>query len=45
MVVGLRSVAQLTLGTHFSGFLGITELYNLSKLGNPNDHYVIPGNE
>ena len=27
--VGLRSVGQLSLEAHFSGFLGITEVYNL----------------
>ena len=29
MVVGLRSVAQLTLSRHFSDIRGITEVYNL----------------
>ena len=29
MVVGLKSVGQLTLDVHFSGFKGITEVYNL----------------
>ena len=43
MVVGLRSVHQLTLGTHFSGFRGITEGYNLVILGNPNVQNLIPG--
>ena len=28
-VVGLKSVAQLTLGAYISGFEGITEVYNL----------------
>ena len=45
MVVGLISVAQLSLFVHFSGFWGITEGYNLVKAGNPNDHFVIPGTE
>ena len=27
--VGLRSVEQLTLSAHISGFTGITEVYNL----------------
>ena len=45
MVVGLILVAQLTLDDHFSGFRGITEVYNLLDVGNPNDHIVIPGNE
>ena len=44
-VVGLRSVAQLTLGVHFSGFRGITEGYNLDIAENPNDHNCIPGNK
>ena len=43
IVVGLKSVAQLTLDWHFSGFQGITEVYNLYVAGNPNDHNVIPG--
>ena len=38
IVVGLKSVAQLTLGVHFSGFQGMTEVYNLYIAGNPNDH-------
>ena len=41
-VVGLKSVAQLTLRAHFSGFQGITEGYNLLVAGNPNDHNSIP---
>ena len=45
MVVGLNLVAQLTLGAHFSGFRGITEVYNLYIAGNPNDHNTIPGKE
>ena len=45
MVVGLRSVAQLSLDARFSGFRGMTEVYNLCTAGNPNDHYCIPGNE
>ena len=43
MVVGLRSVAQLSLYALFSGFLGMTELYNLVRIGRINNHYVIPG--
>ena len=43
--VGLKSVAQLSLGTHFSGFKGMTEVYNLVELEDPNDHNVIPGNK
>ena len=44
-VVGLISVHQLSLYAHFSGFLTMTEGYNLSEAGNPNDHNVIPGND
>ena len=43
--MGLKSVEQLTLDGLFSGFRGITEVYNLVELGNPDDHYVIPGNK
>ena len=43
--VGLKSVAQLTLRSYFSGFQGITEVYNLVYAGNANDHFVIPGNK
>ena len=43
--VGLKSVAQLSLSTRFSGFQGITEVYNLVTAGNPDDHSFIPGNE
>ena len=43
--VGLKSVAQLSLYTHFSGFQGITEVYNLGVAGNPNDHNVICGTD
>ena len=42
---GLKSVAQLSLSVHFSDIRGITEVYNLDILGNPDDHYVIPGND
>ena len=45
MVVGLISVGQLSLSVHFSGLLGITEVYNLPAAGNPDDHKCIPGNE
>ena len=45
MVVGLRSVRQLTLDAHFSGSQGITEVYNLPVAGISNNHYLIPGNE
>ena len=43
--VGLKSVDQLSLCTLFSGFEGMTEVYNLSTAGIPNDHFSIPGNE
>ena len=43
--VGLISVEQLTLGTHFSGSRGMTEVYNLVEVGNPDDHIYIPGTD
>ena len=43
MVVGLRSVDQLSLDEHFSDIRGMTEVYNLSKLGRIINHYHIPG--
>ena len=43
--MGLKSVAQLSLGDHFSGLQGFTEGYNLGLAGNPNDHKGIPGKE
>ena len=42
LAVGLISVEQLTLGHHFSGFKGITEVYNVDIAGNPDDHKSIP---
>ena len=45
MAVGLISVHQLTLSVHFSGFGGMTEVYNLAVAGNANDHNLIPGIE
>ena len=45
VVVGLKSVAQLTLDSQISGFQGITEVYNLRIADNPNDHFFIPGNK
>ena len=45
MVVGLKSVAQLTLEGLFSGFQGITEVYNLATVGRINNHLSIPGNK
>ena len=43
MAVGLISVAQLTLDAEISGFLGITEVYNLVRIDRINDHFLIPG--
>ena len=45
IAVGLKSVGQLSLYVHFSGFLRFTEVYNLRIAGNANDHFVIPGTE
>ena len=45
VVVGLRSVDQLTLDDEISGFRGITEGYNLSGIGRINNHYAIPGTD
>ena len=45
VVVGLRSVDQLSLDRHFSGFQGMTEGYNLGLAGNPNDHNPISGTD
>ena len=42
-VVGLISVEQLSLDAHFSGLTGMTEVYNLVKIGRINNHNVIPG--
>ena len=44
-VVGLKSVEQLSLSTQISGFQGMTEVYNLSAAGIPNDQKCIPGTE
>ena len=43
MVVGLISVHQLTLSAHFSGSQGITEVYNLLRIGRITNHSFIPG--
>ena len=43
--VGLKSVAQLSLSARISGFLGMTEVYNLVKVGRINNHFVISQNE
>ena len=45
MAVGLISVEQLSLYDHFSGFTGITEVYNVARAGNANDQKYIPGTE
>ena len=45
MVVGLILVAQLTLGVHFSGFLSITEVYNLLEIRRIINHFLIPGKD
>ena len=45
MAVGLKSVAQLSLDDCFSGFQGMTEVYNLSEIGRINNHLYIPGLE
>ena len=45
MAVGLISVAQLSLDRRFSGFQGMTEVYNLMDIGRINNHYVICQNE
>ena len=45
MAVGLISVDQLSLDARFSDIRGITEVYNLLILGNPNDHLFIVGND
>ena len=36
--VGLKSVHQLTLDARFSGFRGMTEVYNLLVAGITNNH-------
>ena len=38
---GLKSVAQLSLDAQFSGFQGITEVYNLVRIDRINNHFVI----
>ena len=45
VVVGLISVDQLSLCLRISGFQGITEGYNLPKIGRINNHSLIPGTE
>ena len=43
MAVGLKSVEQLSLSDHFSGFQGMTEVYNLLRIRRINNHSFIPG--
>ena len=45
MAVGLRSVAQLTLDGHISETRGITEVYNLVRIQEISNHFLIPGNK
>ena len=45
MVVGLRSVDQLSLSTQISGIRGMTEVYNLVYVGRIINHLLIPGNK
>ena len=45
MVVGLISVEQLSLSGQISGSIGITEVYNLVRIGKIINHSFIPGNE
>ena len=45
MVVGLISVDQLTLEPEISRFQGMTEGYNLVKIGRINNHSLIVGTE
>ena len=45
MVVGLIYVEQLTLRGQISDILGMTEVYNLVRIGRINNHYCIPGTD
>ena len=45
MVVGLRSVGQLSLGAQISGSRGMTEGYNLVEIGRINNHFPISGKD
>ena len=45
MVVGLRSVDQLSLDDQISGSQTMTEVYNLLRIGRINNHYCILGKE
>ena len=44
-VVGLKSVQQLTLDDQISDIQGMTEVYNLVRIGKINNHLSIPGTE
>ena len=43
MVVGLKSVDQVSLSAEISGFQTITEVYNLVEIGRISNHSFIPG--
>ena len=45
MVVGLISVEQLTLDAQISDIRGMTEVYNLVRIRNPDDHFSISGTD
>ena len=45
MVVGLKSVVQLSLYDQISGFQDMTEVYNLRNIGRINNHLVILGTD
>ena len=45
MVVGLKSVHQLSLSVQISGFRIMTEVYNLLEIGRINNHSFIPGTD
>ena len=45
MVVGLRSVDRLSLSAEISGFGTMTEVYNVVRIDNPNDHKSILQNK
>ena len=45
LVVGLKSVGQLSLSTHISGLRTITEVYNLVEIDKITNHLGIPGND
>ena len=45
VVVGLKSVGQLSLVAHISDIGTMTEVYNLVEIGRIINHSVIPGTE